>query len=575
MVRTNASATPLDTYRTTSVTTGSVEQRLNLTGSVQRVNQVTESFAVDGTVSTVLVSVGDTVKAGQSLATIDAIPLRSAVTDAQASLAQAKATLESDQSAATAATAAAAAAAAAAPSPTPRASSPPGRSGPGTGSGQSLAGAQKLATSAQRAVTTDVERTSAALTLCAPFFPSGTPAPATTDTTPTTGPTAPSTTATPSAEEIAACLGALNTAPTQQQVQRDQQALNSAQANLVRAVTSAITAAGTTAQSSRSTSQSTTSQSTTSQSTTSQSTSARTGATSQSSADRVVSDQAAVTSADAALTSAASDLTASTLKASISGTVGSVSLVKNASSNGNNVVIVGPGAVEVTVNVALVSMPNVHVGQKANVTPQGATSAVPGAVTSISLLPSTSTSTSTSTSSAGSTSRTATGTGQATATTSSPTYPVVVLVPDALPALASGARAEVSLLVGTANNVLTVPNSALTPLGNGQALAMTFKNGVATRAVVKTGYAGTLATQVASGLTAGQQVVLADLSTALPTNTTNARRFGVGGAAGGLGGAGFGGATGGFGGATGGFGGATGGFGGGTGGGRGGFTPGG
>ena len=46
-----------------------------------------------------------------------------------------------------------------------------------------------------------------------------------------------------------------------------------------------------------------------------------------------------------------------------------------------------------------------------------------------------------------------------------------------------------------------------------------------------------------SGLTAGQQVVLADLSTALPTNTTNARRFGVGaGAASGLGGSGLGGA---------------------------------
>ena len=565
VVRTNASATPLDTYRTTSVTTGSVEQRLNLTGSVQRVNQVTESFATDGIVSSVLVSVGDTVKAGQPLATLDPSPLRSTVTDAQASLAQAKATLESDQSAAAAATATAAAAtaAAAAPSPTPRASSPSGRSGPGTGSAQSLARTQKLATSTQRAVTTDLERTSAALTLCAPFFPSGTPAPATTDTTPTTGPTPPSTTATPSADEIAACLGALNTAPTQQQIQRDQQALNSAQANLAKAVTSAITAAGTTAQSSGSTSRSATSQPATSQSATNQSTSARTGATSQSSADRVVSDQAAVTSADAALTSAASDLAASTLKASIAGTVGSVSLVKNASSNGNNVVIVGPGAVEVTVNVPLVSMPNVHVGQKANVTPQGAASVVPGAVTSISLLPSTSTSTSTptSTSPAGSTSRTATGTGQATATTSSPTYPVVVLVPDALPALASGARAEVSLLIGTATNVLTVPNSALTPLGNGQALAMTLKNGVATRAVVTIGYAGTLTTQVASGLTAGQQVVLADLSTALPTNTTNARRFGVGGAAGGLGGTGFGGATGGFGG--------------GTGSGRGSFTPGG
>jgi hypothetical protein len=61
--------------------------------------------------------------------------------------------------------------------------------------------------------------------------------------------------------------------------------------------------------------------------------------------------------------------------------------------------------------------------------------------------------------------------------------------------------------------VLTVPNSALTPFGNAQAMAMTFKDGVATRAMVKTGYAGALITQVTSGLKAGQQVVLADLST--------------------------------------------------------------
>ena len=123
---------------------------------------------------------------------------------------------------------------------------------------------------------------------------------------------------------------------------------------------------------------------------------------------------------------------------------------------------------------------------------------------------------------------------------------MVVLVPDALPALASGSRADVSLLIGTAAMVLTVPNSALTPLGNGQAMAMTFKNGVASRALVKTGYAGTLITQVMSGLSAGQQVVLADLSTALPTNTTSSRRLGVGsGTTGGLGG----GTTGGLGGA--------------------------
>jgi hypothetical protein len=167
------------------------------------------------------------------------------------------------------------------------------------------------------------------------------------------------------------------------------------------------------------------------------------------------------------------------------------------------------------------------------VTPQGATSIAKGSVTSISLLPSTSSSST----------GTGNGAGQGTSTTSSPTYPVVVLVPDALPALATGSRADVSLLIGTVSKVLTVPNSALTPLAKGQALAVTLKNSVSTRALVKTGYAGTLTTQITSGLSAGQRVVLADLNTALPTNTTSSRRFGVAGGSGGLGGSGLGGGS--------------------------------
>jgi hypothetical protein len=251
----------------------------------------------------------------------------------------------------------------------------------------------------------------------------------------------------------------------------------------------------------------------------------------------VVTDQAAITSAEAALRGAEADLTSATLKSSTAGTVGSLSLVSGSSSQGRSVVIVGAGAVEVTVNVPLASIARMHLGQKANVTPQGATRFVPGAVTSISLLPTTSTG------STGNGSGQGSGTSQGTATSSDPTYPVVVLVPDALPALASGSRAEVSLLLGTATRVLTVPNSALTPLASGQAMTVTLKNGVATRSLVKTGYAGTLTTQVTSGLVVGQQVVLADLSTALPTNTTSSRRFGVGGATGGLGGASLGGAA--------------------------------
>jgi hypothetical protein len=217
--------------------------------------------------------------------------------------------------------------------------------------------------------------------------------------------------------------------------------------------------------------------------------------------------------------------------------VGSVGFVKGTPSAGKSIVVVGAGAVEVTVSVPLASIASVHVGQVAKVTPQGAAASAAGTVTSISLLP---TATSTATSSG-------TGASQGTAATS-PTYPVVVRVSDTGATLASGSRAEVSLLIGTADHVLTVPNSALMPLTRGQALASTLKNGVATRVLVRTGYVGTLATQVTSGLTAGQQVVLADLSTALPTNTTNSRRFGFGaGGAGGFSGAGLGGGGSGFG----------------------------
>ena len=602
-MRNSASASPIDTYRTTTVTTGSVEQRLNLTGSAQRVNQASQGFAVTGTVSSVRVSVGDTVTAGEALAILDPVPLRSAVISAKASLAKAKATLESDQSTTTNATTATTAATAnggtgsssgnslatattpvstpvatAAPTTSPHVAGPSGSKGAGTG----LAQAQQRVTSAQRAITADLRRASAALAQCAPFFPSesttstvspttSAPSPtasasseaitstATPTSTSTSGPTPTSTptstatptstptasTSTPSDAEIRACVSALRTAPTQQQIQRHQQALTDSQSALMTTVTLAITTATNTATTPDTTSPSTTTgQSSTRQSAASQSSGSQSAAapssgglssgTGQSSASRAVTDQAAVTNAEAALSSAQADLTSATLKSSIGGTVGSVSLVKGASSQGKSVVIVGAGAVEVTVNVPLASIGSVHVGQKANVTPQGATSVAAGSVTSISLLPSTSSSST----------GTGSGAGQGTSTSSSPTYPVVVLVPDALPALATGSRADVSLLIGTVSKVLTVPNSALTPLAKGQALAVTLKNGLSTRALVKTGYAGTLTTQITSGLSAGQQVVLADLNTALPTNTTNSRRFGVaGGSAGGLGGGGFGGGS--------------------------------
>ena len=546
VVRANAGANPTDSYRTTTATTGSVEQRLDLTGSVQRVNQVSQTFAVNGTVASVWVAVGDSVRAGQALATLAPQPLRSAVTAARADLAKAKAALESDQAATTAATSTEGAKSvtpASAPA-SPSVTTSSGRSGVGVD--PSLARAQRGLTTAQSAITADLHRAAAVLRLCAPFFPSGqsptTPSGSSTSfptAAPSAGGPSPGTTATttPSEAAIRACVGALRTAPTPQQSQQHQKGLTRSQAQLAAAVNRAITTARQPA------GQSATSQSATSQSATSQSSGGRTGGTGQSSADRLTSDQGAVTSAEAGLSTAQTDLASATLRSPIAGTVGSVDLKNGAASQGKRVVIVGAGAVEVTVNVPLASMSTVHVGQEAQVTPLGATGSVPGEVTSIGLLPS----------AAAAGNGPASGTAQTTATASAsdPVYPVVVLVRQVLPALLSGSRAQVSLLIGTAGDVLIVPNSALTPLGNGQALAVRLKDGVATRTLVGTGYAGTLTTQITSGLTKGQQVVLADLGTALPTNSTNARRFGVGGgAASGIGGAGIGGA--GIGGATGG-----------------------
>ena len=96
---------PDSAYRLATVTKGSVSQTLTLTGTVKRVSQVTAAFPVSGTVTGVLVKVGDTVTPGQQLATLDQAPLQAAVTDAQAALLQAQAQLTTDESATTASSA--------------------------------------------------------------------------------------------------------------------------------------------------------------------------------------------------------------------------------------------------------------------------------------------------------------------------------------------------------------------------------------------------------------------------------------------------------------------------------------
>jgi multidrug efflux pump subunit AcrA (membrane-fusion protein) len=237
-----------------------------------------------------------------------------------------------------------------------------------------------------------------------------------------------------------------------------------------------------------------------------------------SSATRVAADEVAILQDQDAVTQAQSDLEGATLKAPIAGTVGRIDLtVGQAASTSTGIVIVGAGAADVTVNVPLADMGLVHAGLATEVTPAGDVTAVPGTVSSVSLLPSSSTAT-------------------------TPTYPATIVVPAPPRSMASGSVASVAITVGQAADAVRVPVSALAGVqsGTGQVQVLT-GSGTTTRAVT-VGAVGSGFAQVMTGLAVGDRVVLADVNAALPSNQSNGLR--------GLGGGGFAGRGGGTGGAA-------------------------
>ncbi len=94
-----SSASPLITTTTTvqTVATGTITNTASSTGTIEPANQANLDFAVSGRVTAVDVSVGQTVTAGQALATIDAASLSASLAQAQAQLANDQAELASDQ----------------------------------------------------------------------------------------------------------------------------------------------------------------------------------------------------------------------------------------------------------------------------------------------------------------------------------------------------------------------------------------------------------------------------------------------------------------------------------------------
>ncbi|WP_298346611.1 efflux RND transporter periplasmic adaptor subunit [Ferrimicrobium sp.] len=87
------------TERVITVTDGTASQTIPASGTIEPATERTATFATSGIINTVSVAIGQSVSAGQQLATLETAPLAAAVAQAQAQLASAQTKLSTDEAA--------------------------------------------------------------------------------------------------------------------------------------------------------------------------------------------------------------------------------------------------------------------------------------------------------------------------------------------------------------------------------------------------------------------------------------------------------------------------------------------
>lgn len=239
--------------------------------------------------------------------------------------------------------------------------------------------------------------------------------------------------------------------------------------------------------------------------------------------EQIASDQAAIDTAQANLTEAQQSLTEATLTSPINGTIVSVAITAGETVSGDSstdiITIIGTKSYEVQATLDSSQIPLVKVGQSATAEVDGVDGTIDGTVSQV---------------------------GPVQSTSSGYTYPVIVALPTSASGLFSGSTANVNISTGSVSNVVAVPTSAVQTLET-RSYVTEIEKGQLTRKVIKIGMVGDVYTQVDSGLSPGQSVVLVDYADPVPSSNTNTTT-GIGGLLGGGGGAGafFGGGAGGF-----------------------------
>jgi multidrug efflux pump subunit AcrA (membrane-fusion protein) len=233
----------------------------------------------------------------------------------------------------------------------------------------------------------------------------------------------------------------------------------------------------------------------------------------------LITDQATIQSSAILLASAQDQLAQATITSPIAGKVASMPFVVGQQASATaTAVIIGSGAIEVTVPVPLAKRAQVAAGQAATVTSTIGGTTLKGTITRINLLPTT-TSTFAAAAAAGGGGGAASSSSQSTTT-----YSTVITIATGGDALPESSRVAATITTKTVDAAIVLPASAVTPTGTGSGTVQVVTNGILSTKRVVTGALGDTEIQIVSGVTAGESVVIADVDKAIPGASIAASR---------------------------------------------------
>ena len=488
------------TYRTALVTYGTITQSIGMAGNLSPVNEADLNFASAGTVSNLYVQVGQAVGAGTPLATLDTTLLSAQLLQAQATLSSAQAKLSQDQA------------------------------GP---TGQSLTSAQNSVASAlvsmNNAQTSlaDTQAINAQAVAVAQAPVTAAQGPVTADQAVVAQDN--TTLAADKAAMTAACVGSPPAVPSStcttdtNAVAADQLKLTTDQGNLAHDQ-SALTAAQTTLAAATAKAQQSNDQAAAQLASMQQQYSAAKSSLSaqqtSTTPQTIQMDDAQISIDQVNVNSVQHQLDGATLTSPIPGIVSQVNIKVGQSVTGGGttyaIVVFSPGSYDLTGTVSDSQVNLVAIGQSVQVTPAGSTQALLGKITLIS--------------------------PAATVSSGIATFAVTAQLTDTSNSIRPGISASASIVINQVVHVLTVPISAVHTTGAGSTVNV-LQSGVLKSVPVQTGASDPTRIEITSGLQINEVVVIAIVTSSVPSSNGTSV-LGGGGTRGG-GGGGFRGTTGG------------------------------